>query len=114
MPFCLQQSSDTRVLTLSGEITVTCAAELHRVLLDALASDEPLVVDLREVSAVDASAVQLLVAARRTGRPLSLAAPLPPSLTEWFRLAGVAPFPTSALIEPRVPTAAPPRSGNAP
>lgn len=112
MPLSLQQSSDTRVLTLSGELTVSCAAELHRVLLDALAGDAPLVVDLRDVSAVDASAVQLLVAARRTGRSLRLAAPLPPSVTDWFRLAGVDPFSAAAPTEPRVPHAAPPRSGD--
>jgi len=106
MPFSLQQGSDNRVLTLSGEITVSCAAELHRALLDALAGDVPLVVDLRDVTAVDVSAVQLLVAARRTGRSLTFAAPLTPTVMDWWRLAGIDPTlplapPAHAAARPR-------------
>jgi len=110
MPFSLQQGSDNCVLTLSGEITVSCAAELHRALLDALAGDVPLVVDLRGVTAVDASAVQLLVAARRTGRALTFAAPLPPTVMDWFRLAGIDP---ASPLAPRAHDAATPRPGSA-
>lgn len=52
------------VLRLDGELTIYRAQEVHQRLLEALARPEGLQLDLGEVSEMDSSAVQLLLAAR--------------------------------------------------
>jgi len=51
-------------LRLDGELTIYRAQELRQTLLDALAQPSDLQLDLSEVSELDSSAVQLLLATR--------------------------------------------------
>ena len=65
-------------LHLDGEMTIYRAAELRGLLLNALAGEGPLELDLADVTEMDTSGVQLLLAARKfaaaAGRDLTLAA----------------------------------------
>lgn len=57
------------VLALSGELTVYSAAELRELLSrSAGGSDEPLEVDLAEVTEIDTAGLQLLLLLRRRAR----------------------------------------------
>lgn len=54
-----------QVLRLDGELTIYRAQDLRQLLLEALAGPDGLQLDLGEVSEMDSSAVQLLLAARQ-------------------------------------------------
>ncbi|WP_022978917.1 STAS domain-containing protein [Ideonella sp. B508-1] len=54
-----------QVLRLDGELTIYRAQEVRQLLLETLARPEGLQLDLGEVSEMDSSAVQLLLAARQ-------------------------------------------------
>ncbi len=56
--------STPHALRLDGELTIYRAQELRQTLLDALAQPGDLQLDLSEVSELDSSAVQLLLATR--------------------------------------------------
>ena len=58
------------VLRLSGELTIYRAAELKPLLLQALDSAAQLEIDLSEVSEIDTSGVQLLMATKRRAQAL--------------------------------------------
>ncbi|NBC35415.1 STAS domain-containing protein [Novosphingobium sp. FSY-8] len=61
-------------------------------LLDALAQDAPIEMDLTGVTRIDLAAIQLIESARRqavgTGQPFTLAEPTPACLRNTLKLAG--------------------------
>lgn len=65
-------------LCLDGELTIYRAQELRQTLLEALAQPGELRLDLSEVSEIDSSAVQLLLATRldalAAGKPFAIPA----------------------------------------
>lgn len=56
------------VLVLDGELTIYRAAELKKLLVDAVAAGGRVDVDLGQVSALDSAGVQLLLLARAAAR----------------------------------------------
>ena len=79
-------------IRLSGQQTLRNCEQLQATLLAALASRRPVVVDAAAVSEADLSAVQALLAARRTARaqgtPFTLAAPASGALLDVLRRGG--------------------------
>lgn len=65
MPLSLDQSNSPSLIGLEGEINIRCAAELKELLLQALAREGALHVDLSAATEVDITALQLLWAAQR-------------------------------------------------
>jgi len=61
-----QEDEHTIELVISGELTIFCAAEFHGVLQAALSGNRALRLHLGGVTEVDASALQLLLAAKRS------------------------------------------------
>jgi anti-anti-sigma factor len=85
-------SGEETTVRLSGELDISTAAELERVLGDLSASDGParIVMDLRDLRFMDSTGLRLLVTAdlrlRREGRELALI-PGPEPVHRVFRLA---------------------------
>lgn len=61
-----QQDENTRVVKLTGEMTVRTIAEAWQNLREALQDSDKITVDVSEISAVDMSFIQLLLSARRS------------------------------------------------
>jgi anti-anti-sigma factor len=97
MAVTLEQSEALCVLRLEGEINIACAAELKKLLLQALASGRELRVDLEGATEVDVTALQLLWAAEReargSGRGFTLAGRVPEEIAATAGDAGLEKFP---------------------
>jgi anti-anti-sigma factor len=97
MAVTLDQSEALCVLRLEGEINIASAAELKRLLLQALASGRELRVDLEGATEVDVTALQLLWAgereARGSGRGFTLAGRVPEEISAAVSDAGFEKFP---------------------
>jgi ABC-type transporter Mla MlaB component len=96
MPLTLEKNDAGCVLRLEGEITVNCAAELHRLLVEATASATDVSVGFAPSAEIDVSAIQLLYAARReavrTGRVMRAVGELPAQVRAAFGEVGIDPF----------------------
>ena len=68
MPVTVEQIEAVRFIRLEGEVTIACAAELKKVLLEALASGGELRLDMASATELDITALQLLWAAGREAR----------------------------------------------
>jgi anti-anti-sigma factor len=68
MSVTVEQGGDVCLVRLEGEINIAAAAELKASLLKALGSGSELRVDLRSVTELDVTALQLLWAAEREAR----------------------------------------------
>ncbi len=79
-------------LRLTGELTVRTIADTHRELASKLQNADALLIDVRKVTDVDLTFVQLIESARRSastdGKRLTLAAPLPPPLRDLLERGG--------------------------
>lgn len=62
------QTADPAVVALDGDLTIFEIGTVHSALLQRLAEQDRVTLDLAKVQRVDASALQLLVAAQRSGR----------------------------------------------
>jgi anti-anti-sigma factor len=86
------RSGDGATVRLSGELDISTAAELERVLGELAVPDGParIVIDLRDLTFMDSTGLRLLVTAdlrlRREARELALI-PGPESVHRVFRLA---------------------------
>jgi anti-anti-sigma regulatory factor len=80
MPLSLDQSNSPFRIGLEGEINIRCASELKDLLLQALALEGSLHVDLSATTEVDITTLQLLWAAQReasaTGKEFLLTGPI--------------------------------------
>ena len=65
MPVTLEQSEVASTVRLVGEINIASAAELKKVLMEALAMGKGVRVELESVTEIDVTALQLLWAAQR-------------------------------------------------
>jgi ABC-type transporter Mla MlaB component len=76
LPVTMERHESHELIRLEGELAVTSAAELQRVLIEGLASGRELQVDLQRAEAIDITVLQLLWAAEReaarTGARLAL------------------------------------------
>lgn len=69
MPVTIEAASDSSqpiTVRISGEMTVTYAAEIRECLIAAFNGGESVVVDLTDVSEIDVSGLQLLCSAHRS------------------------------------------------
>ncbi|RCK79105.1 MAG: hypothetical protein OZSIB_0447 [Candidatus Ozemobacter sibiricus] len=86
------------VLRLQGEIGLEQAKTVHHALVQALSQTSRLLIDLSQVTTVDLTLVQLLLAARRSaaeqGKALCLRAPGPSPIVQ--QTAAAAGFPMTA------------------
>ena len=86
-------SSEENVLTLKGELNIFQADQLKAELIQALDKTQRIVIDLRAVTDVDLSALQLLCAAHKSAvakeKQLLLAPGLPEKLDRQIRKAGL-------------------------
>jgi len=102
MSVTVEQASQGSRVRLAGSITVNCAAELHRALLDALHTKQNIEMDMEQTTELDASAIQLLyracVAAGNAGLCLEPAGVLPSVVEAAFRDAGLDPFQRAAQV----------------
>ncbi|MFL5894770.1 MAG: STAS domain-containing protein [Thermoleophilaceae bacterium] len=92
-----ERSPGARVFRLRGEFDLSNAWQIKEMLLDAIRDRDEVVVDLAEVSFMDASLVRALVAARRAAgaEDLPLAIMPPANPTVW-RLISLADLPLAA------------------
>ena len=80
--------------TLTGELTILNAADVRTQLLEALAHGEPLELDTRQVTEVDAAGLQVLLAAFKSASNEKLAIHFPvdlrgPAVTSALELLGL-------------------------
>ena len=98
MPIMAEQSEQSCVIRLEGEIEIAHAAELKSALVEAIERRQSLELDLGQVCCLDVTAVQLLVAfvraAAEAGVELRLGAPLPEPLCAALAACGL-----GALLE---------------
>jgi anti-anti-sigma factor len=97
MAVTLDQSEARCVIRLGGEINIASAAEMKKLLLQALALGRELRVDLEGATELDVTALQLLWAAEReargSGRGFTLAGRVPEEIAATARDAGLEKFP---------------------
>ena len=100
MPITLDRNESQCLVRLEGELDISAAAELKKLLLEALASGRELRVDLERATDLDITAVQLLWAAERkagvSGGSLRLLGRVPEQLAVALSDAGFEKFPIPA------------------
>jgi len=100
MPVTLAQSETLRLIRLEGELNVASAAELKKMLVEALAAKAELRVELENASELDVTILQLLWAAERaarvSGQGFGLAGRVPEQIAGSVAEAGFARFPGAA------------------
>ena len=93
----LDQSETLCLLRLEGEVDIASAAELKKLLLQALASGNDLHVDVERATELDVTAMQLLWAAERAARGagtgFTLVGRLPEEILAAASEAGLEKFP---------------------
>jgi len=88
----VQQSDERKILTLEGDLTIIHAAELKKILLEAIENSPHVDLNIDKVADVDLSCLQLLCSAHRTSlnlnRTISIASNHPEIFREALRDAG--------------------------
>jgi anti-anti-sigma regulatory factor len=90
---CMVKDSDERkVLVLEGDLTIINAAELKRILLEAIDNSTHVELDLEHVTDIDLSCIQLFCSAHRTSldlnRTVSIGSGHPEVIREAVKEAG--------------------------
>jgi len=89
----IDQTGDLCCVRFEGEVTLDCAAELQKLLLEAVSSRKALAVNLERAVRLDVSATQLLFAAQReaarAGRVISVSGTIPAEVEKTLRESGV-------------------------
>lgn len=97
MPITLNQNEGLCLIRMEGEINISSAAELKKLLIEGLASGSELRVDLERATELDVTALQLLWAAEREARGLgagfTLAGRVPEEISVALSDAGFEKFP---------------------
>jgi len=97
MPVTLEQGEGWCLIRMEGEVDISSAADLKKLLIDAVASGKELRVDLERATELDVTALQLLWAAEREARgavvPVTLAGHLPEAISVAVSDAGFEKFP---------------------
>jgi anti-anti-sigma factor len=93
----IDQSEGKCLIRLDGEVGIASAGELKKELLQALASEKDVLVDLQQATELDVTAMQLLWAAereaRKCGRKLFVAGQAPKEIIAAVAEAGFERFP---------------------
>ena len=99
VPLTVERGEGLSVICLEGAVDIGSAAELKELLVDALAPERELRVDLERLTRLDVTWVQLLHAAdreaRRLGVPFTISGNVPETVSVAMRAAGFEPFPSS-------------------
>ena len=99
MPITFDQSEGLCLIRLEGEVNISSAAELKKLLIAALASGNELRVDLERATELDVTALQLLWAAEReargSGTGFTLLGRVPEEISVALGDAGIEMFPIS-------------------
>ena len=97
MPITLEAEETISVIRLEGEINITCAAELKKLLLEAMTTGKDLLLDLEQATDMDIAAIQLLWATQReterSGVKLAVQGRVPEAISAMVRDAGFERFP---------------------
>ena len=97
MPVILEQSESSCAIRLEGEVNITGAAELKKVLRQALESGKEMRLDLEGATELDVTALQLLWAVAREvrakGGKFILAGQVPKEISDGVTDAGFEKFP---------------------
>jgi anti-anti-sigma factor len=97
VPITLDQNKGLCLVRLEGEVNISSAAELKKILIEALATRKELHVDLEHASELDITALQLLWAAEREARGSSvgftLVGDIPEAISATLVGAGFEKFP---------------------
>jgi anti-anti-sigma regulatory factor len=99
MPVTVAQSETLCLIRLEGELNIASAAELKKLLLEALAGEAELQVELGNAAELDVTILQLLWAgeraARVAGKGFALAGSVPEQIAIAVAEAGLARFPVA-------------------
>lgn len=97
MPISLDQEESRCLIRLEGEINITTAAELKKLLLEALECGKEIHVDPERVNEIDITALQMFWAfgrdATAAGVGVSLTGGVPENIATTLREAGFEKFP---------------------
>ena len=97
MPIVFDQSDALCLIRLEGEVDIAGAAEVKKLLLQALASEKEVRVELERTTGVDVTALQLLYAAEReaerSGVTVTVVGHVPEAISVAVRDAGFERFP---------------------
>jgi anti-anti-sigma factor len=97
VPIIFDQGEDVCHIRVEGEVNISSAAELKRLLIAALASKKTLRLDLEQATDLDVTALQLLWAAKReaikSAVKFTLMGRLPEEISDALRDSGFADFP---------------------
>ena len=100
MPLTLDQNEEGCLIRLEGEINIAFAAELKKLLLEALGSAKDVRLDMEQATELDIAAWQLLYAAereaKRSGVGFTLVGRVPEEISLTFNEAGCERFPIPA------------------
>ncbi len=103
MPITVNQSESLSLIRLDGEVDITSAVELKKVLLQTLGSGKPLRLEVGTVTDLDITTLQLLWAAardaRRSGSNFTLMGQIPKEIATVVADAGFETFPVSRETE---------------
>jgi ABC-type transporter Mla MlaB component len=113
LPITLEYGQTVSVIHLEDEVDVSCSAELKKMLIEVLASEKALKLDLHLAGDLDITILQLLWAAERdaekAGKSFDLEGSVPESIRSLIREAGFETFPAFAISEQegtqRIPSA---------
>ncbi len=98
----LDAANERTAVKLSGSLTTPVGDEVHRTVLEALSGREQLTIDCSDVTEVDVSFLQILVAADvaagRSHKTAALASPPQGVLADALRRCGFAPPPGATSL----------------
>ena len=101
MSLTFEASATGCILRLEGEVDVTCAAELKRMLIEAISSRQDVQVDFAHATDLDVTAIQLLWAANReaekVGVPFAVVGDVPENILDAACEAGLENFPVALI-----------------
>ena len=60
MEISLEQGDATATVRITGDVSIDHASDLRQLLLQAVASDQPLLINLEQTTSVDVTALQIL------------------------------------------------------
>lgn len=100
MPVTLEQDEAGNTVTFEGAVDISSAADLRKLLLQALDSGKEIRISLADATALDVTAVQLLWAIERevklAGIGFALVGQVPESISSALVYAGFEKFPVTA------------------
>jgi len=89
MQYTIEQSDGTETITIAGEMTISFADELKKVLMNALSVNDQVRLNLEQLTEVDLPSLQILCSAHRTSIKMKKS----------FAWTGICPGPLKLIAE---------------